>query len=263
MADRVKNKVILITGAASGLGAATAKRLAEENAIVIVTARNENLGNKITEEIKQQNLHAHFMLLDVTNEENWITVMTNIEQQFGQLDVLINNAAMGFVGPVTTFSLADWRRMMAVNLDGTFLGTKHAIPLMAKSGGGSIINISSIDGLNGVPEGSAYGASKGGVCAFTRAVAIECAQAQNNIRVNALCPGSFHSPMVEKDEEWKVLVAESGGLENAKKIRASAIPLRRLATFNELTSGILFLASDESSYMLGTELIIDGGITAQ
>lgn len=251
MPNRLQNKVCLITGAGSGLGKATAIRFANEGATVISATRNKISSEDILN-----------IRLDVTSESDWIQAIDTIKQQFSRLDVLINNAGIGMSGPIVSFSLENWRRLMAVNLDGVFLGTKHALPLMAKQGG-SIVNIASIDGINGVPNASAYCASKAGVCALSKAVALECAEAGIPVRVNTFCPGSFHSPMVEKAEGWPEQIEKLGGEQQAKNARAQYIPLRRLASYDELVNGILFLASDESSYMTGSELIIDGGVTAR
>lgn len=251
MSNRLENKICLITGASSGLGKATVSRFTNEGAIVIGAARTE---------ISSTN--ALNIKLDVTNENDWIEAIVRIKEQFSRLDVLINNAGIGMSGPITSFSFENWRQLMAVNLDGVFLGIKHSLPLMAKQGG-SIVNIASIDGLNGVPNASAYCASKAGVCALSKAVALECAEAGMPVRVNTFCPGSFHSPMVEKAEGWLNQVEKVGGAEQAKNARAQSIPLKRLASYDELVNGILFLASDESSYMTGSELIMDGGVTAR
>jgi 3(or 17)beta-hydroxysteroid dehydrogenase len=152
---------------------------------------------------------------------------------------------------------------MAVNLDGVFLGTKHAIPLMQRSQGGSIVNVSSASGLVGSPTAAAYCASKGGIRLFTKAVALECAQAKNNIRVNSIHPGPVATPIFEKGPSWSDFVNEMGGLENAWQAIAESVPLGRIAKPQEVANGILFLASDLSSYMTGSELIVDGGFTAQ
>lgn len=263
MPGRIQDKIALITGAGSGIGAAIANRLSAEGAIVIVTGHNEENCTQVVRAIEARGFGAYFMHLDVTDESSWIQVYAQIEEKFGKLHILVNNAGIGLCGPTTQFSLADWRRVMAVNLDGVFLGIKHAIPLLQKSGGGSIINIASSDGIVGVSEAAAYCASKGGVRLLTKAVALECASLGNNIRVNSVHPGSVDTPMVEKDQDWMQRVQVLGGVENAKKERAKFIPLHRVAAPAEIASVVLFLASDDASYMTGSELVVDGGITAQ
>lgn len=262
MTNRVKGRVALVTGAGSGIGAATALKLAEEGAIVVVGDLNEKLASTILHEIHKRNLQASFMQLDVTDESNWIAVYAAIKKQFGKLNILINNAGIAMGRPVTELSLQDWRRIMAVNLEGVFLGTKHAIILMKENNdNNSIVNVSSIDGINGGINVSAYCASKGGVNTFTKAVAVECASANYNIRVNAVCPGAVHTPMVEISQTWKDLVTKLG-IESAKKVRAQNIPLGRVASAEEIANTILFLASDEASFMTGAMLTVDGGTLA-
>lgn len=263
MTNRFENKIVLITGAGSGIGAATAKQFAREKAIVVVTDIDESLGKKIENEINANNSSAFFIKLDVSDEENWKNTIKNIESKFSKLDILVNNAGITIEGPVTEFSLKDWRKLMAINLDGVFLGTKHAIPLITKSGGGSIINLSSISGLTAEPNASAYCASKGAVRLFTKAVALECAQARNNIRVNSIHPGPVATPIFEKGNGWQDYVKKMGGVENAWKAVAAQTPLNRIATPEEIAKAICYLASEDASYMIGSELVVDGGFTAQ
>lgn len=246
MSDRLKDKVALVTGAGSGIGAATAKRLAEEGAAVIVTDHHVEHGTETANEIKANQFSAHFMQLDVTNESSWIQVYSQVLEKFGKLNVLVNNAGVTDGGPTTEFSLERWRRVIAVNLEGVFLGIKLAIPLMQKSGSGSIINLSSVAGLVGTPGSAAYCASKGGVRLLTKAIALE--YAAFNIRVNSIHPGPVHTPMLEKLKDWQKI--------------PDSIPLHRMAEPRDIANAILFLASDESSFMTGSELVIDGGDTA-
>lgn len=259
----VKNKVVLITGAGSGIGCASANLFAREGAIVIVADIDENLGNEVTSKISENGLSADFIRLDVTDESSWISTYKFIEEKYSKLNILVNNAGIAFGGSITELSLQDWRRLMAVNLDGVFLGTKHAIPLMRKNGGGSIVNVSSAAGIVGSPTAAAYCASKGGVRLFTKAVALECAEARNNIRVNSLHPGAVATPMFEKGPTWNDFVVQMGGVEGAWQKIAESTPIGRVAEPQEIAKAILFLASDASSYMTGSEIIIDGGFTAQ
>ena len=189
--NRVKGKVALITGAARGLGKAQALLLAEEGARVVVTDILETDGKKVAEEIGRKGGEAIFLKLDVTNEQDWQEVIRRTLSQFGRLDVLVNNAGVMLRKVIEDISLEEWRWVMGVNIDGVFLGTKYAIGAMKKSGGGSIINISSIAGMVGLPYSSPYIASKGAVRLFTKAAAIECSKAalDYNIRVNSVHPG--------------------------------------------------------------------------
>jgi 3(or 17)beta-hydroxysteroid dehydrogenase len=262
-AVNIKNKVALITGGASGIGKATATLFAKEGAIVIVADIDEAQGKEVTHEISAKGLIADFLKLDVTDESSWINAYEFISDQYHKLNILVNNAGIAFGGSVTEVSLQDWRRLMAVNLDGVFLGTKHAIPLMQKSEDGSIVNVSSAAGIVGSSTAAAYCASKGGVRLFTKAVALECAQARNNIRVNSIHPGPVATPMFEKGPTWNDFVNQMGGLEDAWKKIAESTPLGRVAEPQEVANAILFLASNASSYMTGSEIIIDGGFTAQ
>ena len=262
-AVNIKNKVALITGAGSGIGRACANLFAQEGAIVIVADIDERLGKEVASEISARGFIADFIKLDVTDESSWLNAYKFVQEKHSRLNILVNNAGIAFGGSITELSLHDWRRLMAVNLDGVFLGTKHAIPLMQKNDGGSIINVSSASGIVGSPTAAAYCTSKGGVRLFTKAVALECAQARNNIRVNSVHPGVVATPMFEKGPTWNDFVNQMGGLEGAWKKLAESAPLDRVAEPQEIANAILFLASDASSYMTGSELIIDGGFTAQ
>jgi 3(or 17)beta-hydroxysteroid dehydrogenase len=262
-AVNIKNKVALITGAGSGIGRACANLFAQEGAIVIVADIDEKLGKEVVNEISAKSFIADFIKLDVTDESSWVNAYKFVQEKHSRLNILVNNAGIAFGGSITELSLHDWRRLMAVNLDGVFLGTKHAIPLMQKNDGGSIVNVSSASGIVGSPTAAAYCASKGGVRLFTKAVALECAQARNNIRVNSIHPGAVATPMFEKGPTWNNFVTQMGGLEGAWKKIAESAPLGRVAEPQEIANAILFLASDASSYMTGSELIIDGGFTAQ
>lgn len=258
-----KNKIVLISGASSGIGRATANRFSQEGAVVLVADIEQHLGKEVADQIIAKGLIAEFVPLDVTDESSWIHAFNLIQNKYNRIDVLINNAGIAFGGSITELSLKDWRQLMAVNLDGVFLGTKHVIPLMQKNGGGSIVNVSSASGIVGSPTAAAYCASKGGVRLLTKAVALECAQARNNIRVNSIHPGAVATPMFEKGPTWNDFVNEMGGEENAWKKIAESTPIGRVAEPQEIANAILFLASDASSYITGSELTIDGGYTAQ
>ena len=206
---RVKGKVAIITGAASGMGRATALLLAKEGAKIVVADINEVNGKKVAEEIRREGGEAIFVKHDVTSERDWGEVIEKTLAEFGKLDILVNNAGVMFVKKIEDMSLEEWRWLMSINLDGVFLGTKYAIGAMKKSGGGSIVNISSVAGIVGtLDDTSAYCASKGAVRLFTKAAALECSKAGHdyNIRVNSVHPGVTETPMTEpmlKDKAMK------------------------------------------------------------
>jgi 3(or 17)beta-hydroxysteroid dehydrogenase len=255
----MKNKVALITGSASGIGRATANFFAETGAMVIVADVDELQGQAVANEFS----NTDFISLDVTDESSWVNAYRCIHEKYGQLNILVNNAGIAFGGSIVDTSLGDWQRLMAVNLDGVFLGIKHAIPLMQKNNGGSIVNVSSASGIVGSATSAAYCASKGGVRLFTKAVALECAQAKNNIRINSIHPGPVATPMFTNGSSWNDFVKQVGGLDEAWQKVAETTPLGRVADPTEIANAILFLASDLSSYMTGSELVVDGGYTAQ
>ena len=254
---RVAGKAALVTGAASGLGAASARRLAEEGAKVMLTDVAADAGRAVADRIADAGGEAVFETHDVTSPDEWERVVGAAADRFGRLDILVNNAGVsgGGLGELMTLALEDWRRLMAVNLDGVFLGMRYAGPAIAKDGGGSVINISSILGKVGMAGATAYCASKGSVALLTKAAALEWAPL--GIRVNSVHPGFIDTPMV------------AGALqqaENANEMRDMIISRHALARFGvpgEIADAVVFLASDESSFMTGAELVVDGGYTAQ
>jgi len=263
--DRVKGKVAIITGGAGDLGGATALLLAKEGAKVVVTDIDDTKGKDVVEQIRREGGEAIYVSHDVTSENNWKEVIEKTFSKFGRLDVLVNNAGVFSRKAIEDISLEEWRWVMAVNLDGVFLGTKYAIGAMKKTGGGSIINISSVAGLVGmVADTSAYAASKGAVRLFTKSAAIQCSKAGHdyNIRVNSLHPGFILTPMLEKAIQTEV-ESTGRGYEEVRKIREEWSPMGRLGTPEDVAWGVLYLASDESKYMTGAELVIDGGFTAR
>src|SRR6185312_11593696 len=263
---RVQGKVALVTGGASGIGRACALLLGKEGATVIVTDVQDDMGQDTATKIKQDGGDAMYLNHNVTDEDAWVRVIGEIRACYGKLHVLVNNAGIAVAGPVTDMSLADWRRQQAINLDGVFLGTKHALPLMRESGGGSIINMSSLAGLKGAAGLSGYCPTKGGVRLFTKAVALECAAAKDKVRVNSVHAGIIETPI------WGA-IAEGLPGEALSATRANAPDLDALSTMivpmgvkglpEDIAEGVLYLASDASRYVTGTELVIDGGLSTR
>ena len=256
-AGRVAGKVALITGAASGLGAESARRLAREGAAVVLTDLAVEMGEGVAREITDAGGKALFLRHDVTVEAEWESVIAASVKHFGRLDILVNNAGIAVAGgELMTHTFEDWRRTMAVNLDGVYLGLRHAGPAIAASDkGGSVINISSIMGKIGTPGASAYCASKGGVLLLTKVAALEWAPL--GIRVNSIHPGYIDTPLVAD------VLHRS---ENGNEMRDNLISLHalgRLGVPREIADAVVFLASDEASFMTGGEMVIDGGYTAR
>jgi 3(or 17)beta-hydroxysteroid dehydrogenase len=254
--NRVKNKVALVTGAALGLGRASALMLAREGARVIVSDVLEQEGAETADAILAAGGEAMFLTHDVANDSDWRHVVTTTVKRFGGFDILVNNAGIALAGNVENTTLEDWRRLMSINLDGVFLGVKHAIEPMKKKGG-SIINLSSIEGLIGDPNLAAYDASKGGVRLLTKSAALHCARAGYNIRVNSIHPGYIWTPMVEN------YVNAQADPVKAKQDIAALHPVGHLGEPNDIAYGVIYLASEESKFVTGAELVIDGGYTAQ
>lgn len=258
---RVANKVALVTGAASGIGKATAMLLANEGASVVVADIADETGKQVAEEISRNGGRALFLALDVTQEAAWQDVADRILHDFARLDIAVNNAGIAASRPVTKMKLAEWRRVFQINLDGVFLGTKYAIQAMQAGNGGSIINVASASGIKASAGASAYCASKAAVRMFSKIAALECAAAGSRIRVNIVSPGGVRTPMWKKTEFWPGLVAQHGGEDAAWKALAGSSSEGFFAP-EDIARAILFLASDESSYMNAGELVIDRGYTA-
>ncbi|WP_293683123.1 SDR family NAD(P)-dependent oxidoreductase [uncultured Phenylobacterium sp.] len=259
MTGRVEGKVALVTGAASGIGRGIAEKLAAEGAVVVVTDIQDPMGEEVVAGIKAAGGQAEYRRHDVTDEDAWIEVVGGIKARHGRLDILVNNAGIGIGGPTLEMKLSDWRRQMAINVDGVFLGVKHGIPLMRASGdGGSIVNISSVAGLKGSPNLSGYCATKGAVRLFTKSIALECAQAKDGIRVNSIHPGLIETPI------WitvgNAINPGMNAMPDLDAMSAASVPLGVKGVPADIANGALWLCSDEARYVTGLELVIDGGL---
>lgn len=258
MSGRVAGKIVLITGGASGIGLASAEACAREGAIVIITDLNVKEGEAQAKRLVVEGLKVEFLEQDATSEADWRRVVDEVVRRHGQLDVLVNNAGIAVIAPLEQETLDGWRRTQAVNMEGVFLGCREAVRVM-KDRGGSIVNISSIEGLIGEPLLPAYNASKGGVRLFTKSVALYCAQQGYGIRANSVHPGLIGTPLVANF--FANMPPEQAAA--LQQDVMSRIPLKRAGEPRDIGNGVLFLASDESSYMTGSELVIDGGYTAK
>ncbi|MGK2914796.1 MAG: glucose 1-dehydrogenase [Porticoccaceae bacterium] len=250
---RVQGKVALITGGTAGIGYATAELIGREGGKVVITDIRPDMGEASARKLREQGYEAAFVAQDVTDEKRWPEVIAETVRLFGRLDVLVNNAGVGVATDLEESDLAHWRFVNSVNMEAVFMGTKNAIRQMKLNGGGSIINVSSIEGLVGDPKFAAYNASKGGVRLFTKSAALYCAEKKYNIRVNSLHPGFTQTPMVE----GAVSIFSEADVARIN----TEIVVGHMADPIDQAYGILFLASDESRYMTGSELVIDGGFT--
>lgn len=243
---KLQNKVAVITGGASGIGAATAKLFVSEGAKVVLVDLNEEKGKAFEAELKALNAEALFIKANITSEEDVANIFKQTIEAFGKVDVVFNNAGIGRVQPTHDLEYSEWRNTVNVDLDGVFLVAREAIREMLKAGGGTIVNTASMYGWVGSPGSAAYNAAKGGVINLTRSLALE--YAEQNIRVNSLCPGFIDTPIIP---------------EESKQTLASMTPMKRLGQAEEMAKAVLFMASDDSSFMTGNSLTVDGGYTAQ
>ena len=251
---RLEGKTALVTGAASGIGLQTSIRLAEEGALVMMTDINLEEG---LQQAEKPGVNATFLKLDITEEEEWISVLDETVKRFDRLDILVNSAGMVLIADVEQITLEDWRKVHAVNLDGTFLGCKHGVRVMKEFGAGSIINLSSVSGMIGGFNLAAYNSSKGAVRMLTKSVALHCARAGYGIRCNSIHPTFIETPMLES------MIRDSPDPEKARQTLVRQVPLRRIGKPDDVANMIVYLASDESTFVTGTEMVIDGGVIAQ
>jgi NAD(P)-dependent dehydrogenase (short-subunit alcohol dehydrogenase family) len=253
---RMENRVAIVTGASLGIGRATCHLFAREGAKVAVTDVLEAEGLALVREIESEGGVARFWRLNVAVESEVSSVVNDVAQTFGGIDVLINNAGiLGVNKPTHEVTEEEWDQVQAVNVKGTFFCTKHVVPHMMKRGKGSIVNLSSIYGVIGAPDVPPYHASKGAIRLMTKTDAL--IYAPHGIRVNSIHPGGVMTPMLES------LFRSTGDYDQAKKAIEDLHPIGRVATPEEIAHAILFLASDESSFVTGEELIVDGGYTAR
>ena len=247
---RVQDKVILVTGGAMGMGQSHSELLASQGAWVFVADVNQTQGQSTVDCIRKNGGKADFLKLDVTQEADWNAAVNQIVERAGRLDVLVNNAGILILKPVQDTSNQEWDRIFDVNVRSVFIGTRAAIPVMQKQGGGTIVNVSSIYGLVGAPGASAYEASKGAVRLFSKSCAVDLAPF--NIRVNSVHPGVIETQMT------KALLDDPA----VRPLLLGPTLLKRPAQPIEVSQAVLFLASDESSFVHGAELVVDGGYTA-
>ena len=252
MSKRLEGKVAIITGAAGGMGASHTKRFIEEGAKVVIADLANSDGESFAKELGE---NAIFVESNVTSESSWENLVNKTIETFGKIDILVNNAGIsGAVSSVEEMPLDEFNKVININQIGVFLGIKHVIPNMKKNNTGSIINISSISGLRGLPNGVSYAASKFAVNGITKSVALEVAE--NGIRVNSVHPGVIRTKMTDP------AFMSEGAAKNTRDF-IERIPAKRMAEPQEVTNLVLYLASDESSYSNGAEFIVDGGFTAQ
>jgi NAD(P)-dependent dehydrogenase (short-subunit alcohol dehydrogenase family) len=251
----LNGNVAIVTGGASGIGAACVETLAREGARVVATDIDAAPGEVLVAKVKAAGGEAVYLPLDVTDETRWGEVVAAAEARYGRLDILVANAAIMLVNPTIEMSLADWRRQMAVNLDGAFLAVKYCVPAMRRSGGGSIIMMSSIAGMRGSAGMAGFCATKGGLRLFTKALALE--YAREGIRVNSVHPGIIDTPI------WGKL--EVGGRKvpiDLGEMAQQGVPIGEPGRAQDVADGVLYLASDMSRHVTGAEIVIDGGIMA-
>jgi NAD(P)-dependent dehydrogenase (short-subunit alcohol dehydrogenase family) len=253
---RVENKVAIVTGAASGLGFAAAQKLMDEGAKVLLTDINEEVMNSMQERLSNYS-KAQFetVIHDVANEDSWINVIDKAENHFGKINILVNSAGISLGADVVSTDFEIWKKVHQVNLDSVFLGCKYAVPIMSKSGQGSIINLSSISGIVAGWNTAAYNSSKAGVRLLSKSVALYCAKKGHDVRCNSVHPAFVDTPILDP-------LKQAFGEENAVAKLSRQIPMNKIGDTDDVSYAILYLASDESKFMTGTEIVLDGGLSA-
>ena len=253
---RVENKVAIVTGAASGLGFAAAQKLMDEGAKVLLTDINEEVINSMPERLSSYSkTQFQAMVHDVANEDSWINVIEKAENHFGKINILVNSAGISLGADVVSTDFEIWKKVHQVNLDSVFLGCKYAVPIMSKSGQGSIINLSSISGIVAGWNTAAYNSSKAGVRLLSKSVALYCAKKGYDVRCNSVHPAFVDTPILDP-------LKQAFGEENAVAKLSRQIPMNKIGDTDDVSYAILYLASDESKFMTGTEIVLDGGLSA-
>ncbi|MEA2883279.1 MAG: hypothetical protein QOH32_2535 [Bradyrhizobium sp.] len=263
----LKGRVALVTGAGRGIGAAIAQKLAGAGSMVYLADKDRLQAELRATEIRASGKTATALAIDVRDPESWLAVLAEVERSAANLDILVNNVGLTMSKSIENTSLEDWRLLMSTNLEAPFIGTRTALPLMKKSAlrtpyGGSIINVSSISGIIGTANLACYTATKGGLRYFSKSAALEFAKAGYRIRVNTIHPGLTEGASANVLFKASVDSGQCASMEEAAKLWTSRYPVNRMARPADIGSGVLFLASDESNFMTGTELIMDGGLTA-
>ncbi len=253
---RVENKVAIVTGAASGLGFAAAQKLMDEGAKVLLTDINEEVIHSMPERLSNYSEKQFQTIIhDVANEDSWIEAIEKTEKYFGKINILVNSAGISLGADVVSTDFEIWKKVHQVNLDSVFLGCKYAIPIMCKSGQGSIINLSSISGIVAGWNTAAYNSSKAGVRLLSKSVALYCAKKGYDVRCNSVHPAFVDTPILDP-------LKQAFGEENAVAKLSRQIPMNKIGDTDDVSYAILYLASDESKFMTGTEIVLDGGLSA-
>ena len=254
--SRVEGKVAIITGAASGLGFAAAQKLLEEGAKVMLSDINEEVINSMSERLSQfSQTQFSTCIHDVTNEDSWIELIDKTEKDFGKINILVNSAGISLGADIVSTDFEIWKKVHEVNLDSVFLGCKYAIPKMSAYGHGSIINISSISGIVAGWNTAAYNSSKAGVRLLSKSVALYCAKKGYDVRCNSLHPAFVNTPILDP-------LKQAFGADEAVAKLARQIPMNKIGDTDDVSYAILYLASDDSKFMTGTEIVLDGGLSA-
>ena len=253
---RVENKVAIVTGAASGLGFAASQKLMDEGAKVLLTDINEEVMNSMSDRLSNYSkTQFETIVHDVANEESWINAIDKAENHFGKINILVNSAGISLGADIVSTDFEIWKKVHQVNLDSVFLGCKYAVPIMSKSGQGSIINLSSISGIVAGWNTAAYNSSKAGVRLLSKSVALYCAKKGYDVRCNSVHPAFVDTPILDP-------LKQAFGEENAVAKLSRQIPMNKIGDTDDVSYAILYLASDESKFMTGTEIVLDGGLSA-